>query len=84
MAEIITLQHLRKVIDYVEKTGAITNRECRDVTGLSYDSSIKIFSALGTLGLLRKTGTASATKYVAPLPQRSQPRQPGFHRKIQP
>ena len=66
MAEQIEVKHLGAVLDYVAKQGAITNRECREVTGLGYDSSIKIFGALCLMGMLRKTGAASGTKYVLP------------------
>ena len=82
MAEQITLKHLGVVMDYVTKHGSISNRECREMTELSYDSSIKIFAGLCTLGMLRKTGESSSTKYVLGNRQQSErPRLPGYHRK---
>lgn len=84
MAEQITLEHLRAVMDYVGKHESITNRECRVATGLGYDSSIKIFAALCALGLLKKIGEASGTKYVvATQQQSSNPKRPGYHRKLE-
>jgi predicted HTH transcriptional regulator len=83
MAEEIKIEHLGAVSDYVRENGAITNRECRQVTGLSYDSSIKIFGALCLLGMLKKAGESSATKYVSNSRQETTaPKRPGYHRKI--
>lgn len=65
MAEQITLEHVRTVMLYVEQKSAITNREFRIATGLGYDTAIKIFGALCAVGILRKTGESSCTKYVA-------------------
>lgn len=64
MREIITLRHLEAVLNHVGENGSITNRECRVVTGLGYDSSIKMFSALRTMGMLHRTGQSSSTKYI--------------------
>lgn len=66
MAEQITLEHVRAVLLYVEQHSAITNREFRITTGLGYDTAIKVFGALCGVGMLRKTGESSGTKYVAP------------------
>lgn len=70
VAEQITLEHLRAVLDYVGQHSAITNRECRIATGVGYDSAIKIFGAMCDVGILRRTGKTSGSKYV---PQRENP-----------
>lgn len=82
MPEEITIEHLGAVLDYVRERGAITNRECRQVTGLNYDSSIKLFSAMCIVGMLRKTGESSATKYVLADKLPTSPKRPGYHRKL--
>jgi hypothetical protein len=66
MPKLITLQHLEAVLKYVSQNGSITNREFRVITGLGYDSAIKVFSALRTIGMLHRTGQSSTTKYVLP------------------
>jgi len=66
MAEKITLEHLRIVLDFVSQHNSITNKECRIATGVGYDSSIKIFNALCAGGMLKKSGEKSGTKYFAP------------------
>jgi predicted HTH transcriptional regulator len=66
MAEHIGVDHLQSLMDHVTERGSVTNRECRHLTGLGYDSAIKIFGALCTMGTLKKIGEASATKYVLP------------------
>ena len=81
MAEAITLDHLRAVMDYVSQHESITNRECRVATGLGYDSAIKIFGALCALGMLKKIGEASGTKYVVADVRTAVPSRPGYHRK---
>ena len=82
MSEEIKINHLGAVLDYVTEHGAITNRECRRVTGLGYDSSIKLFSALCSLGMLKKIGESSATKYLLGNKPTQLPKRPGFHRKL--
>jgi hypothetical protein len=62
----ITLKHLEMILKYVAERGSITNRECRQLTGLSYDQGIKIGSAMCTLGMLKKHGEGSVTKYILP------------------
>jgi len=80
--EKITVTHLKKIMDYVEKNGSITNRECRALTGLSYDQGIKLGTALVLLGMLRKEGAGSTTKYVIP-ESKPEGREPeGHHRKL--
>lgn len=65
VAEQITLEHLRAVLDYVGQHSAITNRECRIATGVGYDSAIKIFGAMCAVGILKRTGETSGSKYVS-------------------
>lgn len=64
VAEQITIEHLRAVLDYVSQHRAITNRECRIATGVGYDSAIKIFAAMCALGILKRTGETAGSKYV--------------------
>lgn len=77
----IKVSHLQSIVDYVSQKGSITNRECRELTGLTYDDSIKMFAALCQLGILEKVGSASATKYVLPDKRASTPPRDGYHRK---
>jgi predicted HTH transcriptional regulator len=77
----ITVEHLATVMDYVVKHGSITDRKCRDATGVTYNSTIRIFGALCSLGLLRKIGKASATQYVVAHIRTSVPLHPGYHHK---
>lgn len=84
MSDKITIQHLQDVMGYVGKTGAITNREFRGLTNLSYNSAIKVLGVLCTLGMLRKSGTASATKYILPSSGTTALPRPGYHRKDMP
>jgi hypothetical protein len=84
MNDRITLQHLQDVMDYVGRQGAITNREFRGLTHLSYNSAIKVLGVLCTLGMLKKSGTASATKYILPSSGSSTLPRPGYHRKDMP
>lgn len=76
----ITTKHLAAVMDYVVKQGSITNRECRNAIGVTYNSSIRIFGALCSLGMLRKTGESSGTKYVISNLRTVAPSGPGYHR----
>jgi predicted HTH transcriptional regulator len=55
---------LDTVLGYVEKHGSITNRECREILGVSYDHAIKLLGGLASTGLLKRTGSSSSTKYV--------------------
>lgn len=52
------------VLDYVDKNGSITNRECRELLGISYDHSLKLLGELAANGILLRTGASSTTKYV--------------------
>jgi predicted HTH transcriptional regulator len=70
VSEQITIEHLFIVLDYVGQHSSITNRECRIATGVGYDSSIKIFAAMCDLGILKRTGETSGSKYV---PERENP-----------
>lgn len=81
MSDKITVQHLQDVMDYVGQRGAITNREFRGLTNLSYNSAIKVLGVLCTLGMLKKSGTASATKYILPSSGSTGLPRPGYHRK---
>lgn len=81
--EVITMKHLRAVVDYVSKHGSITNRDCRETIGVVYNSCIKLFGALCALGILRKLGANVSTQYVIAHPQEPKPRKPGYHRKEQ-
>lgn len=85
MPQQIKVEHLAKIMDYIEANGAITNRKCREVTKLSYDTAIKIFRGLCILGMVRKEGASSGTKYVKTEPSNyPQQKRPGFHRKETP
>lgn len=64
MTRSIPLEFLLRVRDYVREKGSITNQECRNLLGVNYDESIKIFNAMCLLGTLKRIGTTSATKYV--------------------
>lgn len=66
MAEKITIEHLHAVLNYMDQHSSITNRKCRDETGVGYDSAIKIFGALCATGLLNRIGEKGGTKYVSP------------------
>ena len=81
MNERITVEHIGAVMDYAAKHGSVTNRECREVTDLSYNRSIKILTGMCALGMLRKIGINSTTKYVVTGQQSARPARPGFHRK---
>jgi predicted HTH transcriptional regulator len=76
----ITLKHLEMILEYVAKRGSITNRECRELTGLSYDQGIKIGSAMCILGMLKRQGEGRVTKYIAPPIKEILPQSEGFHR----
>jgi predicted HTH transcriptional regulator len=64
MTRSLPISYLTKVVDYVKKKGAITNKQCRELLDVNYDESIKIFNALCLIGALKRTGAASTTKYV--------------------
>ena len=66
MNEPIEVRHLQALKDYVIAHGSVTNRECCKLTGLGQEGSTKAVEALCALGVLRKVGEASATKYVLP------------------
>jgi predicted HTH transcriptional regulator len=52
------------VIHYVQKHGSITNRECRELLDVSYDNAIRLLGGLTRVGILRRQGVSSGTKYV--------------------
>ena len=81
-ADKISLEDLTSVMDYVAKEGAITNSKCREAFGVSYNNSIRIFGALCSLGMLRKTGKSSTTEYVLAVRASEVPKRPGYHRKL--
>ena len=76
----ITTKHLELILGYVSEHGSITNREFRELTGLSYDQGIKIGAAMCMLGMLRKKGEGRATKYIAAPKKVLVPAPEGFHR----
>lgn len=55
---------IETVVRFVERNGSITNRECREILNLSYDNSIKLLGGLSRMGVLRRHGVSSATKYL--------------------
>lgn len=81
-ADKISVEHLSSVMDFVAKEGAITNSKCRDAFGVSYNHSIRIFGALCSLGMLKKTGKLSSTEYVLGGQSSAAPKRPGYHRKL--
>lgn len=62
------------VIRYINMHGAITNRECRALLGISYDDAIKMLGNLTANGLLSREGVSSATRYVLRPPQKGDER----------
>lgn len=55
---------IEAVVKHVEKTGRITNRECRELLNTSYDKSVFLLSGICNLGLLSRRGSSSSTHYV--------------------
>jgi len=64
MTRIIPLEYLERVLAFIESNESITNRQCRELLGVNYDESIKLFKALCLLGLIRQSGSGSMTKYI--------------------
>ena len=77
----ITVEHLTAIMNYVSERGSATSRECQDTAGVTNDTSVRILAALRSLGMLRKEGQLSNTKYSLPMPHKSEPSRPGYHRK---
>ena len=55
-----------KVLEYVEKNGSITNRQCRELLGIGYDQAISLFNIMIEGGELRRVGKTAGTRYVLP------------------
>lgn len=55
---------LAAVDEHIRKNGSITNRECRELLGLSYDHAIRLLGTLSRAGILHRKGASSSTKYV--------------------
>ena len=54
------------VIEYVEKNGSITNRQCRELLGIGYDQAISLFNTMIEDGQLVRVGKTAGTRYVLP------------------
>jgi ATP-dependent DNA helicase RecG len=57
-----------KAVLYVKEQGSITNREFRELTGLSDEATRKDLAELTEKGLLRVEGKGRSTRYVFPKP----------------
>jgi predicted HTH transcriptional regulator len=64
-----TAEQVDVVREYVRSHGAITNRECRRLLGLSYDETMRLLGAMSKDGVLERVGKASGTRYVLPTPR---------------
>ncbi len=56
----------RAVVAYVETHGKITNRECRQHFGMSYDEATRLLNTLCASGVLQCVGVTAGTKYILP------------------
>ena len=54
------------VVGYVETHGKITNRECRQHFGISYDQATRLFNTLCASGVLQRVGVTAGTRYILP------------------
>jgi hypothetical protein len=52
------------VMKQVDSRGAITNRDCRQLLGISYDETIFLLGGMCKVGLLMRKGVSSGTHYV--------------------
>jgi len=55
---------IESVINHIQMTGKITNRECRHLLDTSYDGTIALLNSLCKLGLLSRHGSSSSTHYI--------------------
>jgi predicted HTH transcriptional regulator len=55
-----------KVIEYVQKNGSITNRQCRELLGIGYDQAISLFNKMIETGQLIRVGKTSGIRYLLP------------------
>jgi predicted HTH transcriptional regulator len=54
----------QQVLDYVREHGKITNRDYRELTGISQKQAVRDLSDLVEKGLLREDGQGRARRYV--------------------
>lgn len=57
----------QKVIKFIKQNGFITNRQCRELLGIGYDQSIRLFNKLVQSGELTREGKTSSVKYRLPI-----------------
>ncbi len=51
---------------YLQTHKSITNREVRQLTGISYDQAISFFNEMLRAGRFERVGVYSGTRYVLP------------------
>ena len=54
----------KKIIEYVEKNGMITNKEAQKLLSIKESRALKILRELTNLELLKKEGKSKGTYYV--------------------
>ncbi len=55
-----------RVLEYVQERGQITNRECRQLCGLSPDQAFKLLARLVEAGKLKAVGEKRGRRYIPP------------------
>jgi len=58
-----TIEALRA---YIRANGKISNRQCRELLGISYDEAIKLFGTLSRMGVLKRVGVTAGIRYILP------------------
>ena len=54
----------REIIEYIQKNGRITKKECANLFNISDDTSLRELSTLKMLGLIDRKGVSTSTYYV--------------------
>ena len=54
----------KKIIEYVEKNGMITNKEAQKLLSIKESRALKILRELTNLELLKKEGKSKGTYYI--------------------
>lgn len=61
------LVHVQRIaLDYLKAHGFVTNRILREIAGVTYDQAIYFYGQMLKRKVLKKIGTASATRYLVP------------------
>lgn len=60
------IRHREMVLEYVRQFGAIANRQCQELCGLSRDQATKLLKQLVEQGDLEMTGKGRGAQYVLP------------------